>query len=110
MGRTTIDVDDELAELVMRRLGVATKPEAVELALRLVAEKAMTTEAPSMRGAQAITQTPMDTAQRALTAKLPRRLMAARRLLLLLLLVMLVMVIELLGLERRPGRHRMPLE
>jgi len=37
MGRTNIDIDDELIAEVMRRLGVRTKREAVDLALRRVA-------------------------------------------------------------------------
>ena len=34
MGRTNIDIDDALVAEVMRRFGVATKREAVDLALR----------------------------------------------------------------------------
>lgn len=34
MGRTNIDLDDELVAEVMRRFGVKTKREAVDLALR----------------------------------------------------------------------------
>lgn len=34
MGRTNIDLDDELVSEVMRRFGVKTKREAVDLALR----------------------------------------------------------------------------
>jgi Arc/MetJ family transcription regulator len=34
MGRTNIDLDDELVAEVMRRYGVKTKREAVDLALR----------------------------------------------------------------------------
>lgn len=34
MGRTNIDLDDELVAEVMRRYGVTTKKEAVNLALR----------------------------------------------------------------------------
>lgn len=34
MARTNIDLDDELVTEVMRRFGVKTKKEAVELALR----------------------------------------------------------------------------
>jgi Arc/MetJ family transcription regulator len=34
MARTNIDIDDELVAEVMRRFGVATKKEAVDLALR----------------------------------------------------------------------------
>jgi Arc/MetJ family transcription regulator len=34
MGRTNIDIDDDLIQEVMRRFGLATKKEAVDLALR----------------------------------------------------------------------------
>jgi Arc/MetJ family transcription regulator len=34
MTRTTIDIDDQLVETVMRRFGARTKREAVDLALR----------------------------------------------------------------------------
>ena len=34
MSRTNIDIDDELVAQVMRRYGVATKKQAVDLALR----------------------------------------------------------------------------
>jgi Arc/MetJ family transcription regulator len=34
MARTTIDLDDELVAEVMRRYGVTTKTQAVDLALR----------------------------------------------------------------------------
>ena len=34
MSRTNIDIDDELVAEVMRRYGVATKKQAVDLALR----------------------------------------------------------------------------
>jgi Arc/MetJ family transcription regulator len=34
MARTNIDLDDDLVDEVMRRFGVATKKEAVDLALR----------------------------------------------------------------------------
>lgn len=61
MGRTNIDIDDELLEIVMRRLGVHTKTEAVALALRHLAGQPMTIdEALSMRGAQAIGEIPED--------------------------------------------------
>ncbi len=38
LSRTNIDIDDDLITEVMRRLGVKTKKEAVDLALRRVAE------------------------------------------------------------------------
>jgi Arc/MetJ family transcription regulator len=42
MTRTVIDVDDELVAEAMRRLGVRTKREAVDLALRRVAGPPLT--------------------------------------------------------------------
>lgn len=55
MGRTNIDLDDELLERVMKRYGVHTKTEAVDLALRQVGGQPMTiAEALAMRGAHAI--------------------------------------------------------
>jgi Arc/MetJ family transcription regulator len=44
MSRTNIDIDDELIAEVMRRLGVKTKREAVDLALRKVAGPRLTKE------------------------------------------------------------------
>lgn len=53
--RTNINLDDELLEVVMRRFGVHTKTEAVDLALRHVAGQPLTiAEALAMRGARAI--------------------------------------------------------
>ncbi len=61
MARTNIVIDDELIELVMRRYGVHTKTEAVDLALRHLAGRPMTTaEALDMRGARAILDIPPD--------------------------------------------------
>ena len=61
MGRTNIEIDDELIERVMRRLGVHTKREAVDLALRHLAGQPMTIdEALEMRGAHAIRELPED--------------------------------------------------
>jgi len=37
MGRTNIEIDDELVTAVMRRFGLRTKREAVDLALRRLA-------------------------------------------------------------------------
>ncbi len=55
MSRTNIDLDDELLERVMRRYGVHTKTEAVDLALRQAGGQPMTiAEALAMRGAHAI--------------------------------------------------------
>lgn len=62
VSRTNIDIDDDLLARVMQRLGVHTKREAVDLALRHVAGQPMTIdEALEMRGAHAIRRTPHDT-------------------------------------------------
>lgn len=62
MARTNIDIDDERLALVMRRYGVHTKTEAVDLALRHLAGQPLTiAEALSMRGARAIGEVPPDT-------------------------------------------------
>ena len=51
MGRTNIDIDDELMARVMQRYGVRTKREAVDLALKRAAGEAMSREeALAMRG------------------------------------------------------------
>ena len=61
MGRTNIDIDDDLVARVMARLGVHTKREAVDLALRYLAGQPMTIdEALEMRGAHAIDALPPD--------------------------------------------------
>ncbi len=61
MGRTNIDIDDDLLEIVMRRHSLRTKTEAVDFALRQVAGDPMTTEeALAMRGARAIDHVPED--------------------------------------------------
>ena len=44
MARTNIDIDDELIAEAMRKLGVRTKREAVDLALRRVAGPRLTTK------------------------------------------------------------------
>jgi Arc/MetJ family transcription regulator len=44
MGRTNIDIDDDLVEGVMRRYGLKTKRDAVDLALRKVYREPMTVE------------------------------------------------------------------
>ena len=44
MSRTNIEIDDELVSLVMRRYHVNTKREAVDLALRELVGRALTTE------------------------------------------------------------------
>ncbi len=62
VARTNIDIDDELLALVMRRYGVHTKREAVELALRRLAGEPLTIEeALAMRGVGAIGEIPDDT-------------------------------------------------
>ncbi|MEN8042093.1 MAG: type II toxin-antitoxin system VapB family antitoxin [Actinomycetota bacterium] len=61
MGRTNIVIDDELLETVMRRHGIRTKTEAVDLALRHLAGKPMTTEEKlAMYGARLIDHVPED--------------------------------------------------
>ena len=61
MGRTNLVIDDELLDLVMRRYGLHTKTEAVDLALRHLAGRPMTTEeALTMRGVRAIDEVPGD--------------------------------------------------
>jgi len=61
MARTNIDLDEELVAVIMRRYGVHTKREAVDLALRHLAGKPMTiAEALDMRGAHAIGTIPDD--------------------------------------------------
>jgi len=44
MGRTNIHLDDELVAIVMRRHGLRTKREAVDLALRRLAGPRLTPE------------------------------------------------------------------
>lgn len=62
MTRTNIDIDDEKLAQVMRRYGVHTKTEAVDLALRHLAGRPLTIdEALAMRGANAIDALPADT-------------------------------------------------
>ncbi len=61
MGRTNLVIDDQLLERVMRRYGLRTKTEAVDLALRHLAGRPMSTEeALAMRGARAIMEVPLD--------------------------------------------------
>lgn len=61
MSRTNIDIDDERLSLVMRRYGIHTKTEAVDLALRHLAGRPLTiAEALDMRGAGAIDEVPPD--------------------------------------------------
>lgn len=62
MARTNIEIDDETLDVVMRRYGIHTKTEAVDLALRRLAGEPMTiAEALAMRGARAIGDVPADT-------------------------------------------------
>ena len=62
MARTNIDISDELLALAMRRYGIHTKTEAVDLALRHLTGQPMTiAEALEMRGARAIESVPADT-------------------------------------------------
>ena len=42
MARTNIDLDDELVSVVMRRFGLRTKKDAVDLALRRLAGPTLT--------------------------------------------------------------------
>jgi Arc/MetJ family transcription regulator len=52
MSRTTVDIDDEACEIVMRRYQFATKGEAINFALRtLAAEPLALDEARELRGA-----------------------------------------------------------
>lgn len=61
MARTNIVIDDHLVERVMRRFGVHTKTEAVDLALRHLAGQPMTTvEILEMHGAGLISKVPPD--------------------------------------------------
>ena len=59
--RTNVEIDDEVLAVVMRRYRLATKTEAVDLALRRLAGRPMTrAEALEMRGAQALDEVPVD--------------------------------------------------
>lgn len=61
MSRTNIDINDDLLAIVMRRYGVHTKTDAVDLALRHLAGQPMTTdEILAMQGAHAIGEIPDD--------------------------------------------------
>lgn len=60
--RTNIEIEDAYVEAIMRRYGLRTKTEAVDLALRRLAGQPMTRqEAESMRGARSIGDPPDDT-------------------------------------------------
>jgi Arc/MetJ family transcription regulator len=45
MGRTNVDIDDDACKVVMERYHFATKREAVNFALRLLAAEPLTVEA-----------------------------------------------------------------
>ena len=61
MSRTNIEIDDAVLDVVMRRYGVHTKTEAVDLALRHLAGRPLTLEeALEMRGAGLIDAVPAD--------------------------------------------------
>lgn len=50
MGRTNIDIDDEVCQAVMRQYGFTTKREAVNYALRQLVNVMTLEEALAMRG------------------------------------------------------------
>ncbi len=59
--RTNIELEDSYVRAIMRRYGIHTKTEAVDLALRHLAGQPMTLdEALAMRGARAMGKTPPD--------------------------------------------------
>jgi Arc/MetJ family transcription regulator len=65
--RITVEIEDTHVNEIMRRYGVSTNDEAVELALRHLAGQPMTREeALAMRGAGAIGEVPADTPPRSL--------------------------------------------
>ncbi len=60
--RTNIEIEETYLKQIMRRYGVHTKTEAVDLALRHLAGQPMTREeALAMEGAHAIGEIPEDT-------------------------------------------------
>lgn len=60
--RTNVEIDDAVLKTVMRRYRLATKTEAVDLALRRLAGSPMTREeALAMEGARALDRVPEDT-------------------------------------------------
>ncbi len=60
--RTNIELEDAYVEAIMRRYGLRTKTEAVDLALRRLAGQPCTREeAVAMRGRRAIGTIPPDT-------------------------------------------------
>ena len=59
--RTNIEIEDTYVQTIMRRYGVRTKTDAVDLALRHLAGQPMSREeAVAMRGADAIGTIPED--------------------------------------------------
>jgi Arc/MetJ family transcription regulator len=59
--RTNIELDERKVRTIMRRYGLRTKREAVDLALRALAGQPMSrAEALQMRGAKAIGELPPD--------------------------------------------------
>lgn len=68
VARTNIDLDDTKVDLVMRRYGVRTKTEAVDLALsHLVGHPLTVDEALGMHGRLALDDPPVDVAPRSAT-------------------------------------------
>lgn len=64
--RTNVEIDDDALRIVMRRYRLATKTEAIDLALRRLAGQPMTREeALAMRGTRAIGTPPADVPPRA---------------------------------------------
>jgi len=61
--RTNIEIDDDHVRVILRRFGLRTKTDAVDLALRHLAGQPMTRdEVLAMRGAGAIGEIPDDVA------------------------------------------------
>ncbi len=61
MSRTNIMIDDDLLDIVMRRYALRTKTDAVDLALRHLAGRPMTTEEVlATHGARSILEVPPD--------------------------------------------------
>ena len=66
--RTNIEIDDDALATVMKRYGLQTKTEAVDMALRRLGARPMTRrEALGMRGAQAIEDPPSEIERDAVT-------------------------------------------
>ncbi|MGH3766997.1 MAG: type II toxin-antitoxin system VapB family antitoxin [Pseudonocardiaceae bacterium] len=61
--RTNVEIDDQALDVVMRRYRLATKTEAIDLALRRLAGQPMSREeALAMRGAAALDEVPAEVA------------------------------------------------